>query len=67
MTVNQNEFHPMAGHVDEDVIILMNNGDELVIKSSMKGWHLVKDGQVIATTQAGNALATIIHQYPRPA
>jgi hypothetical protein len=50
MKTTQARFHPMLGHVIDGMKVSMDNGDEIVIKNSMKGWCLMKDGAVIGRT-----------------
>ncbi len=60
--ISQNSFHPMRGHVDDGVIVRMNNGELLTIKSTMAGWIIVdQTGKPIAApSQSANAIASNI-------
>lgn len=38
--IKAREFHQMKGHIDEGNQILFSSGEVLIIKNSMRGWHL---------------------------
>lgn len=40
MITTQNNFHPIRGHIADNVTIKCNNGDILTITATIKGWKV---------------------------
>jgi hypothetical protein len=61
----QGNFHPMFGHVRDGEIIHMDNGDKLMLRATMRGWQLHKDGKPWGppTADAYDLVGTI-DRYP---
>lgn len=36
-------FHPLRGHVADGIRVKFQSGEELTVRSSMRGWKLVND------------------------
>lgn len=63
----QSEFHSMRGHVSQGCEVRMENGDLMIVKSTMNGWQLFdKDGRPFSTpTHSAHVLECIVFSYPR--
>ena len=61
-TTTQSQFHPMRGHVDAGVSVLMDSGDVLIVKPTMRGWTLVtpSDDRVCPADQSAAQIADFI-------
>ena len=46
--VNASEFHPMRGHVEDSTRVRFQSGEELTVRSAMRGWMLVDAERAIS-------------------
>jgi|LNFM01.1.fsa_nt_gb hypothetical protein len=46
--VNASEFHPMRGHVADGTRVRFQSGEELTVRSAMRGWKLVDQQRAIS-------------------
>lgn len=44
MQTTQQQFHPFFGHVIDGCLVKCDNGETLTVRSTIKGWVLVKNG-----------------------
>jgi hypothetical protein len=66
VTINQNNFHPMFGHVRDGQIVRMNNGDTLLLTNKIKGWQFYKDGKPFGPVCADPYdLVPLVDNYPK--
>lgn len=63
MSVTQDQFSVMSGHVYDGNTVTMNNGDKLRLVNTMRGWAIQKDGKTIGEFGAAWEVERFIVTY----
>ena len=63
MSVTQDQFSVMRGHVYDGNTVAMNNGDTLRLANTMHGWAIQKDGKTIGEFSAAWEVERFIVAY----
>ncbi len=64
ITTTQDAFHPMFGHVDDGVVVKMNDGSTLTIRAATRGWKVINShGQTLLDNAYANEVTRFIANH----